>query len=89
LTTEEVRAIGKFGSIMNFYLGALTDRPDVTPVVYNEASIHGVEELAEVTSHDFWLRNGKTDRMASLGEREGESPITLRRRIGWSEKTQV
>lgn len=56
------------------------------PVVYNEVSIHGVEELAEVTSHDFWLRNGTTDRVASLGEREGEIPITLRRRIEWSEE---
>jgi len=70
--------IDKFESIMNFYLDALTDKLDVTPVVFNEVSIHDVEELVEVTSHDLWLRNGKKDRMASLGEREGKSPITLR-----------
>jgi hypothetical protein len=71
---------------MNFYLDALTDKPDVTLVVYNEASIHGVEELVEVTSHDLWLRSGKKDRMASLGERKGKSPIMLRQRIGRSEE---
>jgi len=70
--------IDKFESIMNFYLDALTDKLDVTPVVFNEVSIHDVEELVEVTSHDLWLRNGKKDRTASLGEREGKSPITLR-----------
>jgi len=66
---EETRAMGKLKTIINCHLGALADKPDVAPVVYNEASIHGVEELAEVTSHDLWLRNGKKDRMASLRER--------------------
>lgn len=63
---------------MNFHLGALTDKLDVALVVYNETSIHGVEELAKVTSHDFWLRNDKTNRMASLRKREGKFSITLR-----------
>ncbi len=37
-------------------------------MVGSGVSIHGVKEIAKVTSHcNFWLRSGKKDRLASMG----------------------
>lgn len=84
LKTEKIGAKGEFESIMSSYLGALADKLDVAFIVICEALSHGVEEIAEVTSHDVRSRGGKKDRSASLGGGKGKSPTTIRRRISYS-----
>lgn len=58
-------------------------------MVGSGVSIHGVKEIAKVTSHNFWLRSGKKDRLASMGELEGTNPVRIRQRIVWSEEKQT
>lgn len=54
LEPEKIRAMGKLEPIMYFRLGALADEIDMTFVIFHETLSYGVEEIAEVTSHNFW-----------------------------------
>ena len=49
----------------------------VTFVIYTKVSIHRTEKVAEMTSHDFRLRNSKKDRLTSIEELKGTNPITI------------
>lgn len=83
---DETRAIIKSETAVKCHLGAHAENPDVIFWVDNRVSIHRLEEVAEVTSHDFRLRNGKKDRLVSMeGELEATNPTTIRRRTGRSE----
>lgn len=62
---QQTRALGKFETVISCYLGTHADNPDVPFLVDNRVSIHGLQEVAEVTSHDFRLRNSKKDRLVS------------------------
>lgn len=87
---EETRAMGTFETVISCYLDPNSDSPDVTFLVDNKVSIHGLEEVAEVTTHDFRLRNSKKDRLVSMeGELEGTNPTTIRPRTGRSEVKQA
>ena len=51
-------------------------------MVYNKVSIQGEgREVAEVTSHDFRLGNGKNNELTTIRELGGETRTTIRRRI--------
>ena len=53
-------------------------------MVYNKVSIQGEgREVAEVTSHDFRLENGKNNGLATIRELGEETRTTIRRRIDW------
>ena len=82
--------MGKFEIIISCYLAASADNSDVIFLVDNKMSIHGVEEVAEDTFHEFRLRNSKKDRLVSMeGELEETNPTTIRRRTGRSEVKQA
>ena len=46
-------------------------------VTYTKVSIHRTEKVAEMTSHDFRLRNGKKGRLTSIEELKGTNPTTI------------
>ena len=56
-------------------------------LVEKKALVYGeVEDIAEVTSHDFWQKIGKKDGLKYLKGSMGST--TVRRRVGWSEAEQ-
>ena len=56
-------------------------------LVEKKALVHGeVEDIAEVTSHDFWQKIGKKEGLKYLKGSMGN--ITVRQRVGWSEAEQ-
>jgi len=56
----------------------------------NKASVHEQgQDIARVTSHDFYLGKGEQNLTASLRRFEGGMSHTIvRRRVGWSEEKQ-
>ena len=46
-------------------------------VIYTKVSIHKTEKVAEMTSHDFRLQNGKEDRLKPIEELKGTNPTTI------------
>ena len=59
-------------------------------VYKKKASVHEEgQEIAKVTSHDFWQGSGKTDGSASVRRIEGRiAQNTIRRRAGWPRQEQ-
>lgn len=56
-------------------------------LVEKKALVYGeVQEIAEVTSHDFWRKIGRKDGLKSAKGSIGNT--TVRQRAGWSEAEQ-
>ena len=56
-------------------------------LVEKKALVYGeVQEIAEVTSHDFWRKIGRKDGLKSVKGSIGNT--TVRQRAGWSEVEQ-
>ena len=86
LMAEKSKTASKFDTAKSCHLGAFCDKSDMTNTVYGEWSNHGNGRgFAEVTSHDFQLRNGEKDRRVSVeGELRRTKPTRLHQRTGWS-----
>ena len=88
--TEKTNAMSKFETVISCDLDPHANNPDVTFLIDNKMSIHGLKEVAEVTTHDFRLRNSRKDRLISVKEElKGTHSTTLRRRTDRSKVRQA